>query len=71
MVKLEKLIGPKCEGRVRPALIVAELDLEHTGPESLDYGANLAALQSGTGDVLQNCHDRQHFKVAHCLLSLR
>ena len=58
-MKLKQLIGPKRKRRVRPALVVAELDFVHVRREPFDDGAGLAAPQGGAGDVQQDGNDGQ------------
>lgn len=51
LMKLQQLIGAQRQGRVGPALVVAELHFVDTGGESFDNRADLAAQQVVVSDI--------------------
>lgn len=58
MMELQKLVGPKRQRSIRPALIIAELDLVHAGNKALDNRAHLAPSKRRCGDVFQQRYRR-------------
>jgi hypothetical protein len=50
---------------VRPAVVVAELDLVNAGSPILYDGANLAADQSFSWQILKQRYYGKHFDVCH------
>jgi hypothetical protein len=53
MLKLKQLIGAQGQRSVSPTLIVAELNLVHTGGEPLDDRANLAPPKVPAGNIFE------------------
>ena len=58
VMKLKQLIGAKGKSSVRPAVVIAEFDLVHTGSESFDHRADLAAQKVMVSDVFEQCNHR-------------
>jgi hypothetical protein len=51
--------------RVRPAAVIAELNLEDARSNSLNHRANLATDQAVLRQVLQQCNNGKHLNVGH------
>lgn len=65
VMKLKQLVGAEGKSSVRSAIVIAEFDLVHTGSESLDHCADLAAQKVMVSDVFEQCNHRQQFEFAH------
>ena len=61
VVKAHQLAGAERQRRVRLAGVVAEFDLVHARPKTLDNGADLASQQPSFGDILEQGNHREHF----------
>jgi hypothetical protein len=59
MLKLKQLIGAQGQRSVSPTLIVAELNLVHTGGEPLDDRANLAPPKALADDIFEQRNHRE------------
>ena len=57
--KLKQLIGAEGESGVRPAVVIAEFDLVHTGCEPFDHRADLAAQKAMVSNVFEQRNHRQ------------
>lgn len=64
-MKLQKLIGPKRQGRVGMAGVIAELNFADTRGEVFDNGADLAAHQAVCWHVFEQRNNREQFMFAH------
>jgi len=59
------LIGSQDKRRISPPFVVAELDFEHTGSESLDNRTNLSPMQAAGGQILKKCDHGKGLEVFH------
>jgi hypothetical protein len=57
-MKLKQLIGANRQSSVRPAVVIAEFDLVHTGGKSFDHRADLATQKVMVSDVFEQCNHR-------------
>jgi hypothetical protein len=57
LMQHEERIRAKRDLRIRPPIIIAELDLEHAVIERLDHGANLPANEPMLGNVDEQSDD--------------